>query len=128
MGENSENPGITIPSVPLENRKNLTVHSSEITNLISSFPKLKNDAVNMEVTALKSHLRDYIDAITTYNINDRVKAEANYQRSYKKLQKLRKYLNKDDDEVLNRYLVRIKINMNNLNTNLPKDSVSSFNN
>jgi hypothetical protein len=110
--------------VPLKGQKNLVLYSSEITNLISSFPKFRNDAVNLEVKNLKSHLRDYVDAMKNFNQFETAKSYARFERSYKKLQKLRKFLNKDEDEVLNRYLVRIKINMNHLQTNLPKDSLS----
>lgn len=110
--------------VPLEGQKNLVLYSSEITNLISSFPKFRNDAVNLEVKNLKSHLRDYVDVMKNFNQFETAKSYARFERSYKKLQKLRKFLNKDEDEVLNRYLVRIKINMNHLQTNLPKDSLS----
>ncbi len=110
--------------VPLEGRKNLVVYSSEITNLIASFPKFRNDGVNLEVKALKSHLRNYVDAMKGYNQVEMERSYSRFERSYKKLQKLRKFLNQDEDEVLNRYLVRIKINMNNLQSNLPKDSLS----
>lgn len=105
-------------------RKNLIVYSSEISNLISSFPKFKNDAVNLEVVNLKYHLKDYIGAIEAYNINGLNNAQRNFEKSYKKLQKLRKYLNADDDQVLNRYLVRIKTNMTFLESNISKDPAS----
>lgn len=106
-------------------RKNLIVYSSEITNLISSFPKFRNDAVNKEVTNLKYHLKDYIGAVESYNINGRNNAQRSFEKSYKKLQKLRPYLNSDEDQVLNRYLVRIKTNMSLLESNIPKDSLST---
>lgn len=105
-------------------RKNLIVYSSEISNLVSSFPKFRNDAVNAEVVNLKYHLKDYIAAMEAYNINGLNNAQRNFERSYKKLQKLRKYLNADDDQVLNRYLVRIKTNMTFLESNISKDSAT----
>lgn len=108
----------------LKERKNLIVYASEITNLMASFPKFRSDAVNKEVVQLNYHLKDYIGAIEAYNINGLVSAERNFERSYKKLQKLRKFLNQDEDEVLNRYLVRIKTNLSILNNNIPKDSLS----
>lgn len=105
-------------------RKNLIVYSSEISNLITSFPKFRNDAVNDEVRRLKYHLKDYIDAMGAYNINSLNTSQRNFEKSYKKLQKLRKYLNKDDDQVLNRYLVRIKTNMSFLESTISKDSTA----
>mgnify|MGYP003604446182 CR=1 FL=1 len=106
------------------NRKNLIVYSSEISNLITSFPKFRNDAVNLEVTNLKYHLKDYIGAMDAYNINGLNNAQRNFEKSYKKLQKLRKYLNDDEDQVLNRYLVRIKTNITFLESNISKDSLA----
>ena len=105
-------------------KKSQIVYSSEITNLISTFPKFKNDAVNAEVINLKYHLKDYVNAMEAYNINGLNKAQRQFQKSYKKIQNLRKYLNPDDDQVLNRYLVRIKTNMSLLESNLQKDSLS----
>lgn len=105
-------------------RKNLIVYSSEISNLITSFPKFKNDAINEEVGKLKYYLKDYIGAMESYNMNGLNTAQRNFEKSYKKLQKLRKYLNKDDDQVLNRYLVRIKTNMTFLESNISKDSTA----
>lgn len=105
-------------------RKNLIVYSSEISNLITSFPKFRNDAVNDEVGRLKYHLKDYIGAMEAYNINGLNTSQRNFEKSYKKLQKLRKYLNKDEDQVLNRYLVRIKTNMTFLESTISKDSTA----
>ena len=105
-----------------DDRKNLIVYSSEITNLVASFPKFRSDAVNAEVTKLKYHLKDYIGAMEAYNINGLNRAQRNFEKSYKKLQTLRKYLNSDEDQVLNRYLVRIKTNMTFLESNVSKDS------
>lgn len=89
-------------------------YSSEITNLISTFPKLKNKAVNDEVNNLKIYIKDYIYASQEYNVNARNKASFGIEKSYKKIQKLRKYLDKDEDDIVNRYLVRIKGNITKL--------------
>ncbi len=102
--------------------KEIIVYSSEITNLTATFPKFKNDAVNAEVANLKYQLKDYIGALEAYNINGMTHAQRRFEKSYKKLQNLRKYLNSDDDQVLNRYLVRIKTNMSLLENYLPKDT------
>ena len=106
-------------------KKNLIVYSSEITGLISSIPKFKNDAVNAEIAVMKYHLKDYIDAMEAYNINGLNSAQRKFERSYKKIQSLRKYLKPEDDAILNRYLVRIKTNMTLLESSLPKDSINS---
>lgn len=113
----------SIGNYPYDSRKNLILYSSEITNLVSTFPKFKNDAVNAEVKTLKYHLKDYIGAMEAYDMNGLFIAQRNFEKSYKKIQKLRKFLNSDDDQVLNRYLVRIKTNMAFLESNISKDSM-----
>ncbi|WP_304343469.1 hypothetical protein [Chryseobacterium koreense] len=109
-------------------KKNLIVYSSEISNLIATFPKFKNEAVNKEVANLKFHLKEYIGAMEAYNINGLDRSYRKYEQSYKKIQSLRKYLKPDDDQVLNRYLVRIKTNISLLESYFPKDSLSSIKN
>lgn len=114
-----------ISSYKVSDRKDLIVYSSEITNLISSFPKFKNDAVNSEVKILKSSLTEYIDAMETYNMTALFQSQRKFEKSYRKLQKLRKFLNSDEDGVLSRYLVRIKTNISQLDNLIPKDSLST---
>lgn len=87
------------------------VNASEISNLIATFPKFKDPALNDEVTSLKYSLQNYLYAIDANNAGGKNRAVKDFERSYKKIQKLRKNLNKDDDEVLNRYLVRLKTNI-----------------
>jgi hypothetical protein len=103
-------------------RKNLSVYSSEITNLIATFPKFGNDMVNAEIANLKDHLENYIRAMEAYNIKDLNLSQRNFEKSYKKIQSLRKYLSSDEDQLLNRYMVKIKTNMTLLKSNLSKDS------
>jgi len=99
-------------------------YASEITNLISTLPKFRNDAVNAEAANLKFYLKDYIGGFENYNVRGMQKAHNNYQKSYKKLQKLKAYLNLDEAEVLNRYLVRIKTNMNILENQQKKETIT----
>lgn len=87
------------------------VNASEISNLISTFPKFKNNGLNEEVTSLKYSLQNYLYAIDANNSAGKNRAVKSFEKSYKKIQKLRQQLNKDDDEVLNRYLVRLKTNI-----------------
>ncbi|MDR6158906.1 MULTISPECIES: hypothetical protein [Chryseobacterium] len=87
------------------------VNASEISNLIATFPKFKNTALNSEIITLKYSLQNYLYAIDADNLNGKNKALKDFEKSYKKVQKLRQNLNKDDDEILNRYLVRLKTNV-----------------
>ena len=128
LGDNSDPLNEQHSLYSVAERKNITFYSSEITNLIGSFPKFRNQGVNAEVINLKSHLKDYIGAVVSYNMLEVDFSRKKVEKSYKKLQTLRKFLNKDEDEVLNRYLVRIKTNMNFLSGNLPKNSTPTSKN
>lgn len=90
---------------------NENVYAAEITNLVSSFPKFKNTALNEEINTLKYSLQNYLYAIDAGNLSGKNKTLKGLEKSYKKIQKLRTYLSKDDDAVLNRYLVRLKTNV-----------------
>lgn len=92
------------------------VNAAEITNLISTFPKFRNDGVNLEVSRLKQHLQNYLYAYGAYDINGKNRNLREIERTYKKIQRLRQYLNKDEDEIINRYLVRLKTNLSELET------------
>jgi hypothetical protein len=87
------------------------LNASEISNLIATFPKFKNTGLNDEITALKYSLQNYLYAIDANNTAGKSRAIKSFEKSYKKIQKLRQNLNKDDNEVLNRYLVRLKTNI-----------------
>lgn len=87
------------------------VNASEISNLIATFPNFKNTDLNSEITTLKYSLQNYLYAIDVNNPSGKKKAIRDFEKSYKKVQKLRQSLNVDDDEILNRYLVRLKTNI-----------------
>lgn len=97
-------------------------YASTISNLVATFPKFKNDAVNSEVKNLKQDLMGYLNALQTYNNKEKEQSIKHFESSYKKIQKLRKYVNPDDDQVLNRYLVKIKTNINLLEAIDSKES------
>lgn len=111
-----------------DTKKNIIVYSSAISNLIATFPKFRNEAVNKEIANLKFHLKDYLDAMEAYNINGMDRSQRKYEQAYKKIQSLRKHLKHDEDQVLNRYLVSIKTNISLLASNFPKDSLPSSKN
>ncbi|MGX9986134.1 hypothetical protein [Chryseobacterium sp. POL2] len=86
-------------------------YSSTISNLVSTFPKFKNVAVNNQVAELKQNLTNYLYAIQSSNEKEKKKSFKQFEDSYKNIQRLRKYLKSDDDQVLNRYLVNLKTNV-----------------
>ncbi|WP_313028715.1 hypothetical protein [Soonwooa sp.] len=101
--------------LPLATERNVSperiTYSSTISNLVSTFPKFKNVAVNNQVRELKQNLTNYLYAIQTSNAKEKKKSLKSFEDNYKSIQKLRKYLKSDDDQVLNRYLVKIKTNV-----------------
>lgn len=107
-------------------RSSTNIHAAEITNLIASFPKLRNDAANNEINKLKTHLKNYIYALDSYNMIERAKILRKVESSYKNVQKLRKYLNPDDDQIINRYLVRIKTNISSIEATFDDTSISTI--
>lgn len=84
---------------------------SEITNTLSEFPVFKNQKLNAEVYKMKLHISDYIYAIKQNNKEEKTKAYNNYTNSYKTIQTLKTSLQKDDLELMNRYLAKIKTNI-----------------
>ena len=96
-------------------------NAAEISNLLSTFPVFSKKEVNDEVSVLKFSLQNYLYAIDGGNANAKDKQLKGMQKSYRKIQKLRKLLTTDEDNILNRYLVRIKTNVavieNSVNSN-----------
>ena len=105
------------------------VYASTISNLVSTFPKFRNDAVNREVAGLKKALTNYLLAVTNLHQSEKTKSLESFEKYYKNIQKLRKFITKDDNEVLNRYMVKIKTNVSflesSMNKNIESNSMSS---
>lgn len=105
------------------------MYASTISNLVSTFPKFRNDAVNREVAGLKKSLTNYLLAVTNLHQSEKTKSLESFEKYYKNIQKLRKFITKDDNEVLNRYMVKIKTNVSflesSMNKNLESNSMSS---
>ncbi len=121
---NNSKSQININTFPgrFNNKTGTDFYSSELSNQISTFPKFENSALNQEVSQLKFYVKEYVYAVQAYNLVGQENSLFNIEKSYKKIQKLRKYLNTTDDEVINRYLVRIKSNISQLES-LKKDSI-----
>ena len=97
------------------------VNAAEISNLTATFPQFKSPALNTEITALKYSLQNYLYAINANNLSGKNKALKGFEKSYKKIQKLRQSLNSDDNEVLNRYLVRLKSNVSAIEDSIKRN-------
>lgn len=106
-------------AMSLPGSKEKILHASEISNLTSTLPKFSNTAVNAEATVMGINLTNYLKADKANNTQARDNAYRDFVHTYKKLQGLRHYLAPEEDEVLNRYLVKIKTNMEFLKSQTP---------
>lgn len=86
-------------------------YASELSNAIVALPTFENQKLNKAIDALKFNVTEYLYAVREYNENRRAKVLYNLQGVYKKIQKLRKNLSAEQDELLNFYLVKIKTNI-----------------
>lgn len=98
---------LNIASISAEKIK----YTSDLTNVISYLPTYKNLEINRQNSLLKFYITDYIYAIQERNLKGKSNAYDNFQKCYKKLQKLKQTLDIEDQEYINRYLVKIKTNM-----------------
>ena len=89
----------------------LIKYSSDITNAFSSCSSFLQKPVNEEFSNLKFYITEYLYAVKEHNTMGKEKALYNYEKSYKKIQKLKNNLNEDEQEILNRFLVNIKTNI-----------------
>ena len=87
-------------------------YSSEINNAFqNSLISFSKKEVNEEVSALKFTISEYLYAVKEHNTIGKEKSFFNYEKSYKKLQKLKNKLNPEEQDTLNRFLVKIKTNI-----------------
>lgn len=103
----------TLSRVPenMETKADFIKYSSEITNCFHTISTFSDKNTNQEVDALKYNISEYIYAIKEHNTLGKEKAFYRYETSYKKIQKLKKKLPSDEQEILNRFLVKIKTNV-----------------
>ena len=87
-------------------------YSSEINNAFqNSLISFSKKEVNEEVSALKFTISEYLYAVKEHNTIGKEKSFFDYEKSYKKLQKLKNKLNPEEQDILNRFLVKIKTNI-----------------
>ena len=86
-------------------------YASELSNIVSEFPVFSNSKLNSEVYKLKLSITDYIYAIKQENSLEKSNAYKKYTDSYKNIQTLKTQLSKDELELLNRFLVKVKTNI-----------------
>lgn len=98
-------------SKSFESSTHIIKYSSEITNSFSQIPSFSKKEINDEISNLKFYISEYIYAIKEYNTVGKEKALFNYEKSYKRIQKLKNKLPLTEQDILNRFLVNIKTNM-----------------
>ena len=64
------------------------VYASSISNLIATFPKFRNDAVNREVSSLKGSLSDYLGAVREFNQSSKHRSLEDFEKYYEAVSRL----------------------------------------
>lgn len=95
-------------------------YASEITNAFETIRPFSEKEMNDGVSELKFYTSEYLYAIQEHNMVGREKAYYKYEQVYKKLQKNKRKLNEEEQEILNRFLVNIKTNMSLIETTKDK--------
>lgn len=94
-----------------EKNVELIKYTSELTNTISEIPLFKNDILNAEISSLRKTIEQYVNAIKQDDMILKKNAYIKYQQSYKKIQLNKKLASAEEQELLNRFLVKIKTNI-----------------
>ena len=91
-----------------EKNVELIKYTAELTNTTAEIPTFKNEALNNEVSILKQNVEQYVNAIKLKNKIAKKNAYKNYQTTYKKIQVTKNQASPEEQELLNRFLVKIK--------------------
>ncbi|MDY3316177.1 hypothetical protein PG630_02490 [Riemerella anatipestifer] len=86
-------------------------YASELSTAADKLPRFSDSAINEHIDSIKFNVSEYLYALREHNENRKVRTLNGLQKSYKKLQRLRKKLSLEEDEMLNFYLVKIKTNI-----------------
>lgn len=92
----------------INNKTNFIKYSSDITNTLNSCSAFSNKKVNDEFLVLKFNIYEYIHSVREYNKVGEEKAFYGYEKSYKRLQKLKHKLSDEELQILDRTLIKIK--------------------
>lgn len=98
----------------INEKRDLYFHIAEMTNTLSRLPLLEDKKINDQIRVLKFNLKEYAYATKAQNMIGRERALKSIEKSYKKIQNRRKFLNEKDNETMNRYLVRVKSHITKL--------------
>ena len=90
---------------------NTITYTSELSNLLSEFPVFSSKNINSEIYKLKLHITDYLFAIKQKDLTSKNEAYANYKKTFINIQKLKNTLPKDEMELLNRFMAKVKTNI-----------------
>ncbi|MDY3548062.1 hypothetical protein PG291_05550 [Riemerella anatipestifer] len=86
-------------------------YASELSTAADKLPRFSDTAINKHIDLIKFNVSEYLYALREHNENRKIRTLEALQKSYKKLQGLRKNLSLEEDEALNFYLVKIKTNI-----------------
>lgn len=95
----------------IEHQSKFVLYSSEITNSFRSVEDLSDKKVNIEVSNLKFYVTEFLYATKVHNTVARERALYKYEKYYKKVQNMKDKLSDEEQEILNRFLVKVKTNI-----------------
>lgn len=86
-------------------------YTSELSNLLSEFPVFSHKSMNSEIYKLKLYITDYIYAIKQKDQVSKNDAYELYKKTFINIQKIKNNLSEDEQELLNRFMAKVKTNM-----------------
>ena len=86
-------------------------YASELSNLLSEFPIFSNKTMNSEIYKLKLYITDYLYAIKQKDVISKNDAYELYKKTFVNIQKLKDKLPEDEQELLNRFMAKVKTNI-----------------
>lgn len=93
-------------------------YSLRLNATLDSFPILKVDHIDKEIKRLKFYATEIMYALKEQNPKGREKAQYHFQQTYQKIQRLKTKLDPDQQELLNRYLTRVKTDISLLESRI----------
>lgn len=89
-------------------------YTLELANICSSIPVYEDSQVNQDLAELKIIVSEYVSGVKELNQDLKNEAFSDFEHLYKKIQLDKEKLNSEEQENLSRILVRIKTNVNML--------------
>lgn len=89
-------------------------YTADLTNALNEIPVFANETMNHEISRMKWFIQKYIYAVRSNNSKQERRYYNDYVAIYRKIQLLKKKMNKDEALLLQSYLNRVKANINSI--------------